>query len=182
MNTSLDDNLSPEAYFHQTDSLAALHFQALPRRWSWTMAYLPRGNPALWYGIQTSYQSFIQVQILFQRTLGFPESTVNWDCYMFWNVLDYYYLCVSSLNCICYKKSGVHISKVPKTFQAQKAICKTATSLFRKAGVFIHGKGNKNENNCKVLCLKTLSLCTYKENNVTQNASKKFWDFRETRA
>ena len=55
---------------------------------------------------------------------------------MFWNVLDCYYLYVSSLNCICYKKSGAHFLKVPKTFRAQKAIGKTVTRLLCEAGLF----------------------------------------------
>ena len=39
---------------------------------------------------------------------------------------------------------GAHFSKVPKTFRARKAIPKTATRLFCKAGLFICCKGNKN--------------------------------------
>ena len=49
-------------------------------------------------------------------------------------------------------------SKVPKTFWARKAIRKTATRLFCKAGLFICCKGNKKKNNCKVSCLETPSL------------------------
>ena len=52
-------------------------------------------------------------------------------------------------------KPRAHFSKVPKTFRAQKAIRKTLTCLFCKAGLFICCKGNKNKNNCKVSCLQT---------------------------
>ena len=54
---------------------------------------------------------------------------------------------------------GGRFSKVPKTFRARKAIRKTTTCLFCKAGLFIcSSKGNKNQNNCKVSCLETPSF------------------------
>ena len=75
---------------------------------------------------------------------------------------------------------GARFSKVPKTFRARKAIRKTPTSLFCKAGLFICCKGNKNKNNCKVSCLQMPYFWRYKENYVTRNAPEKFRDFRET--
>ena len=53
---------------------------------------------------------------------------------------------------------GTRFSKVPRTFRARKAIRKTTTRLFCKAGLFICCKGNKNKNNCKVSCLETPSF------------------------
>ena len=49
-------------------------------------------------------------------------------------------------------------SKVPKTFRARKAIRKTLTFKFCEAGLFICCKGNKNQNKCKVSCLKKPSF------------------------
>ena len=69
---------------------------------------------------------------------------------------------------------GARFSKVPRTFRARKAIRKTTTCLFCKAGLLICCKGNKN--NWKV----TPSFCRYKENYVTRNTPEKFRDFRET--
>ena len=40
--------------------------------------------------------------------------------------------------------TGARCSKVPKTLRARKAIRKTPTRLFRKAGLFICCKGDKN--------------------------------------
>ena len=69
-------------------------------------------------------------------------------------------------------------SEVPKIFRAPKAICKTPTRLFFKAGLFICCKGNKNENNCKVSCLEKTSFWRYKMNYyVTRNAPEKFREF-----
>ena len=76
--------------------------------------------------------------------------------------------------------SGARFSKVPRTFRARKAIRKTTTYLFCKAGLLICCKGNKNKNNCKVSCLETHSLWRYKENYVTRSTPEKFRDFRET--
>ena len=76
--------------------------------------------------------------------------------------------------------SGARFSKVPRTFRAQKAICKSTTCLFCKAGLFICCKGNKNNNNCKVSCLETPLFWKYKENYVTQDTPDKFRDIRET--
>ena len=75
---------------------------------------------------------------------------------------------------------GARFSKVPRTFRARKAIRKTATCLFCKAGLFICCRGNKNKYNCKVSCLKTPSFWRYKENYVTRFTPEKFRDFRET--
>ena len=75
---------------------------------------------------------------------------------------------------------GASFSKVPKTFRARKAIRKTTTCLFCKAGPFICCKENKNQDNCKVSCLETPSFWRYKENYVSRNAPEKFQDFRET--
>ena len=75
---------------------------------------------------------------------------------------------------------GARFSKVPRTFRARKAIRKTTTYLFCKAGLLIRCKRNKNKNNCKVSCLETLSFWRYKENYVTRNTPEKFRDFRET--
>jgi len=76
--------------------------------------------------------------------------------------------------------AGTRFSKVPRTFRARKAIRKTATCLFCKAGLFICCRGNKNKYNCKVSCLKTPSFWRYKENYVTRFTPEKFRDFRET--
>ena len=75
---------------------------------------------------------------------------------------------------------GGRFSKVPRTFRARKAIRKTMTCLFCKAGLLICCKGNKNKNNCKVSCLETPSFWRYKENYVTRNTPETFRDFRET--
>ena len=40
--------------------------------------------------------------------------------------------------------AGARFSKVPRTFRARKAIRKTTTCFFCKAGLFICCKGNKN--------------------------------------
>jgi len=76
--------------------------------------------------------------------------------------------------------AGARFSKVPRTFGARKAIRKTTTCLFCKAGLLIRCKGNRNKNNCKVSCLETPSFWRYKENYVTRNTPEKFRDFRET--
>ena len=76
--------------------------------------------------------------------------------------------------------TGARFLKVPRTFRARKAIRKTTTRLFCKAGLFICCKGNKNKSNCKVSCLETPSFLRYKENYVTRNTPEKFRDFRET--
>ena len=83
-------------------------------------------------------------------------------------------------NEIYFVVSGARFSKVPRTFRAQKAICKSTTCLFCKAGLFICCKGNKNKNNCKVSCLETPLFWKYKENCVTRNKPEKFRDLRET--
>ena len=75
---------------------------------------------------------------------------------------------------------GARFSKVPRPFPTRKAIRKTKTCLFCKAGLLICCKGNKNKNNCKVSCLETPSFWRYKENYVTRNTPEKFRDFRET--
>ena len=76
--------------------------------------------------------------------------------------------------------SGARFSKVPRTFRARKAIRKTTTCLFCKAGLLICCKGNKNKNNCKVSFLETPSFWRYKENYDTRNTPEKFRHFRET--
>ena len=43
---------------------------------------------------------------------------------------------------------GAHFSEDPRTFQARKAIRKSTTYLFCKAGLFICYKEKKNKNNC----------------------------------
>ena len=75
---------------------------------------------------------------------------------------------------------GARFSKVPQTFRSRRAIRKTPTRSFCKAGLFICCKGNKNLNNCKVSWFETPSFRRYKENYVTRNAPEKFRDFRET--
>ena len=75
---------------------------------------------------------------------------------------------------------GARFSNVPRTFPTRKAIRKTTTCLFCKAGLLICCKGNKNKNNCKVSCYGTPSFRRYKENYVTRNTPEKFQDFRET--
>ena len=65
-------------------------------------------------------------------------------------------------------------------WRARKAIRKTTTYLFWKAGLLICCKGNTNENNCKVSCLETPSFWRYRENYVTRNKPEKFRNFRET--
>ena len=77
-------------------------------------------------------------------------------------------------------RAGARLSKVPRTFQARKAIRKTTTYLFCKAGLLICCKGNRNKNNCKVSCLETPSFWRCKENYVTRNMPEMFRDFRET--
>ena len=62
------------------------------------------------------------------------------------------------------RTTGSRFSKVPRIFRARKAIRKTTTYLFCKAGLLICSKGNKNKNNCKVSCLETPSFWRYKEN------------------
>ena len=54
--------------------------------------------------------------------------------------------------------SGAHFSKDPRTFRARKAIRKSTTYLFCKAGLFICCKEKKSKNNCKVSCLGTPSF------------------------
>jgi len=76
--------------------------------------------------------------------------------------------------------TGARFSKVLKTFRGRKAIRKTPTCLFCKAGLFICCKGNISKNNCKVSCLETSSFRRYKENYVPRNTPEKFRDFRET--
>ena len=75
---------------------------------------------------------------------------------------------------LCNWAPGARFSKVPRTFRARKAICKTTTCLFCKAGLSICCKGNKNKNNCKVSCLETPSFWRYKENYVIRNTPEKF--------
>ena len=58
----------------------------------------------------------------------------------------------------CSLTTGAHFSKVPRTFRARKAIRKTTTCLFCKAGLLICCKGNKNNNKGKVSCLETPSF------------------------
>ena len=53
-----------------------------------------------------------------------------------------------------YQLPRARFSKVPKTFRFRKAIRKTPTRLFCKAGLFICCEGDKNHNNCKVSCLR----------------------------
>ena len=77
-------------------------------------------------------------------------------------------------------RPGARFSKVPRTFQARKAIRKNTTCLFCKADLFTCCKGNKSKNNGKVSCLETPSFWRYKENYVTRNTLEKFQDFRET--
>ena len=89
-------------------------------------------------------------------------------------------LTLTSPECTSQSRPGARFSKVPRTFRARKAIRKTTTCLFCKAGLLICCKGNKNKNNCKVSCLETPSFRRYKENYVTRNTPEKFRDFRET--
>jgi len=72
-------------------------------------------------------------------------------------MFHYFCLC-GSMIMLMIMLTGAHFSKVPKTFQARKAIRKTSICLFCKADLFICCKGNKNKNNCKVSCLETPSL------------------------
>ena len=83
---------------------------------------------------------------------------------------------VSLFSCI---RPGARFSKVTKTFRARKAIRKTTTYSFCKAGLLICCKGNKNKNNWKVSWLETPWFWRYKENYVTWNTPEKFRDFRE---
>ena len=53
---------------------------------------------------------------------------------------------------------GARFSKVPNTFRIRKAIRKTPTRVFCKAGRLICCKGNKNQNSCKVSRLETPSF------------------------
>ena len=77
-------------------------------------------------------------------------------------------------------RAGPCFSKVPRIFRGGKAIHWSTTCLFCKAVLFISCKGNKEKNNWKVSCLETPSFWRYRENYVTQNTPKKFWDFWET--
>ena len=45
---------------------------------------------------------------------------------------------------------GARFSKVPKTFQARKAICETVNRLFWKADVLTFFQGNKKQTDCEV--------------------------------
>ena len=87
---------------------------------------------------------------------------------------------LSSVHHVSLSRYGARFSKVPRTFRARKAIRKTTTCLFCKAGLSICCNGDKNKNNCKVSCLETPSFWRYKENYVTRNTPEKFRDFRET--
>ena len=78
-----------------------------------------------------------------------------------------------------FQRPGARFSKVPKTFRARKAIRKTTTCLFCKAGLFRCCKGNKNKNNCKVSCFETPSFWRYKENYVTRIRPKSFGTFEK---
>ena len=53
---------------------------------------------------------------------------------------------------------GTRFSKVPKTFRARKAIRKTATRLFCKAGLFVCCKGIKIKTNAKFRASRRLSF------------------------
>ena len=75
--------------------------------------------------------------------------------------------------------SGARFSRVPKTFRAQKAIRKTTTCLFCKAGLFIRCKGNKNQNNCKVSCLETPSFEDTKRIMAPEIRPKSFGTFEK---
>ena len=99
-----------------------------------------------------------------------------------WNLFVKFYTLLRSFKTCRWwcKRPWARFSKVPKTFRARKAICKTTTCLFCKAGLFIRCKGNKNQNNRKVSCLETPSFWRYKENYGTRNTPEKFRDFRET--
>lgn len=75
---------------------------------------------------------------------------------------------------------GTSFSKVLRTFRARKAIHKTPTRLFSKAGLFITCKGEKIQITAQVSSPETPWFLRYKEDYATRNAPKKFRDFRET--
>ena len=50
------------------------------------------------------------------------------------------------------------ILESPETFRTRKAIRKTPTRLFCKAGLFMCCKGSKNQNNCKISWFETISF------------------------
>ena len=77
-------------------------------------------------------------------------------------------------------QNWARFSKVPRTFRIRKAIRKTPTRLFCKAGPFICCKGNKNQNSRKVSWLETPSFWRYKDNYVTRSTPEKFRGFRKT--
>ena len=78
-----------------------------------------------WFG-QPKYKTLLIKGIL--RCIGFCFSTHRFSFFFFF------------LTC----QSGSRLLKVPKTFRARKAIRRTPTLLFCKAGLFIRCKGNKN--------------------------------------
>ena len=132
------------------------------------------------------------------RTFVLSKETFHVTCFIFdrieANIIIYNFLMLMIFAVIlCYLqlgsskwkgtwkfRPGAHFSKVPRGFRARKAIRKTTTCLFGKAGLFICCIGNKSKNNCKVSCLETPSFWRYKEYYVTRNAPEKFRDFRET--
>ena len=76
-----------------------------------------------------------------------------------------------------YQLPRARFSKVPKTFRFRKAIRKTPTRLFCKAGLFICCEGDKNHNNCKVSCLRRDAFFLKKRQLSPEMRPK---DFRET--
>ena len=76
--------------------------------------------------------------------------------------------------------SGARFSKVPKTFQTRKAICEAANHLFWKVDILTRFQGNKKQNDCEFLQLKSSPFLRYKVNCHTRKWPVKFRDFRET--
>ena len=87
------------------------------------------------------------------------------------------YLLFSWMLGTAYQLPGARFSKVPKTFRFRKAIRKTPTRLFCKAGLFICCEGDKNHDNCKVSCLRRDAFFLKKRQLSPEMRSK---DFRET--
>ena len=75
---------------------------------------------------------------------------------------------------------GARFSKVPITFRARKAICKTANRLFWKVDLLTCFQGKKKKNDFEVWQHKSSPFLRYKENCDTRKWPVKSRNFRET--
>ena len=96
---------------------------------------------------------------IFNFSTHFPERFFMINCCLTW----FLYPLNSTISVAAnIRTSGVRFSKDPKTLRARKAIGKTTTCLFCKAGLVICYKGNKNWNKCEVLWHGIPSFWRYK--------------------